>query len=89
MFSFSQVKNKLDDCLYAIKRIHLNAKNRQLNRKIMREVKLLSRLNHENVVRYYNSWLEESLDYENASIENDPIAEDVKENRAVAGNKVI
>lgn len=24
----------------------------------MREVKLLSRLNHENVVRYYNSWLE-------------------------------
>lgn len=55
----------------------------------MREVKLLSRLNHENVVRYYNSWLEESLDYENASIENDPIAEDVKENRAVAGNKVI
>ncbi|CAB4055201.1 EIF2AK4 [Lepeophtheirus salmonis] len=24
----------------------------------MREVKLLSRLNHENVVRYYNSWME-------------------------------
>lgn len=26
----------------------------------MREVKLLSRLNHENIVRYYNSWIETS-----------------------------
>jgi len=25
-----------------------------------REVELLSRLNHENVVRYYNSWIETS-----------------------------
>jgi hypothetical protein len=24
----------------------------------MREIKLLSRLNHENVVRYYSTWLE-------------------------------
>jgi serine/threonine protein kinase len=44
--------------MYAIKRIELNPKNKQLNRKITREVKLLSRLNHENVVRYYNSWIE-------------------------------
>ena len=28
------------------------------NRRLYREVKLLSRLNHENVVRYYNSWQE-------------------------------
>ncbi|KAI5707240.1 hypothetical protein M8J75_015941 [Diaphorina citri] len=53
-----KVRNKLDDRLYAIKRIPLNPKNKQLNKKIMREVKLLSRLNHENVVRYYNSWIE-------------------------------
>lgn len=52
------MKNKLDGGCYAIKRIELNPKNKQLNKKITREVKLLSRLNHENVVRYYNSWIE-------------------------------
>lgn len=57
-FLYLQVKNKLDDCLYAIKCIELNKKNKILNRKITREVKLLSRLNHENVVRYFNSWIE-------------------------------
>lgn len=53
-----QVRNKLDDCRYAIKRIKLTQSNIAVNKKIMREVKLLSSLNHENVVRYYNSWLE-------------------------------
>lgn len=53
-----KVRNKLDGNVYAIKRILLNSRSRQLNRKITREVKLLSRLNHENIVRYYNSWLE-------------------------------
>lgn len=60
-----QVRNNLDGCYYAIKRIELNPKNKQLKKKILREVKLLSRLNHENVVRYYNSWIETAL------IEND------------------
>ncbi|KAG5896432.1 hypothetical protein JTB14_022511 [Gonioctena quinquepunctata] len=53
-----KVRNKLDGGYYAIKRIELNPKNKSLNKKIVREVKLLSRLNHENVVRYYNSWIE-------------------------------
>lgn len=44
--------------MYAIKCIELNKKNKNLNKRITREVKLLSRLNHENVVRYYNSWIE-------------------------------
>ena len=52
-----KVRNKLDGNIYAIKRILLDAKS-QLNKKITREVKLLSRLNHENIVRYYNSWIE-------------------------------
>ncbi|CAL8138262.1 unnamed protein product [Orchesella dallaii] len=53
-----KVKNKLDSRIYALKRIKLNPRNRQLNKKITREVKLLSQLNHENVVRYFNSWIE-------------------------------
>ena len=45
------MKNKLDGQMYAIKRIPLNPKSQHFNKKITREVKLLSRLNHENVVR--------------------------------------
>ncbi|XP_021938823.1 eIF-2-alpha kinase GCN2 isoform X2 [Zootermopsis nevadensis] len=62
-----KVRNKLDGGVYAIKRIELNPKNKQLNKKITWEVKLLSRLNHENVVRYYNSWIE-SATIEPASV---------------------
>ncbi|XP_052756420.1 eIF-2-alpha kinase GCN2 isoform X2 [Galleria mellonella] len=57
-----KVKNKLDGGFYALKRVKLNPENVQLNRKITREVKLLSRLNHENVVRYYNAWIESITD---------------------------
>ena len=53
-----KVRNILDNRQYAIKRIPLTYKNKQLYRKMTREVELLSRLNHENVVRYYNSWIE-------------------------------
>lgn len=53
-----KAKNNLDSRIYAIKRIKLEQKNKQLTRKLRREVELLSRLNHENVVRYYNSWIE-------------------------------
>ncbi|XP_059478239.1 eIF-2-alpha kinase GCN2 isoform X2 [Neocloeon triangulifer] len=56
-----KVKNKLDARVYALKRIKLNPRNKTLIRRITRECKLLSRLNHENVVRYYNSWIESAL----------------------------
>ena len=46
-----QVRNHLDGNIYAIKRIELHKENKQIYKKITREVRLLSNLNHENVVR--------------------------------------
>lgn len=40
-----------------MKRIQVNPASRQF-RRIKGEVTLLSRLNHENIVRYYNAWIE-------------------------------
>ncbi|XP_016003320.1 eukaryotic translation initiation factor 2-alpha kinase 3 isoform X1 [Rousettus aegyptiacus] len=52
-----EARNKVDDCNYAIKRIHLP--NRELAReKVMREVKALAKLEHPGIVRYFNAWLE-------------------------------
>lgn len=57
-FSFvRQVQNKLDGCCYAVKRIPINPASRHF-RRIKGEVTLLSRLHHENIVRYYNAWIE-------------------------------
>lgn len=40
-----------------MKRIQVNPASKQF-RRIKGEVTLLSRLNHENIVRYYNAWIE-------------------------------
>uniref|UniRef100_A0A158R655 Protein kinase domain-containing protein n=1 Tax=Syphacia muris TaxID=451379 RepID=A0A158R655_9BILA len=51
-------RNKLDGNDYAIKRIPLDPKDDKLNKKVMREAKLFSRLCHPNVVRYFSAWIE-------------------------------
>ncbi|CAG9759267.1 unnamed protein product [Ceutorhynchus assimilis] len=51
-----RVKQKYDDCDYAIKRITLNEK--QSRDKVMREVKTLAKLEHKNIIRYFSSWVE-------------------------------
>ncbi|KAB7505006.1 eIF-2-alpha kinase GCN2 [Armadillidium nasatum] len=50
-----KVRNKVDDRIYALKRISLYHKSEATRRKMTREVKLLSSLNHENVVRLSNN----------------------------------
>lgn len=55
-----KVRNKLDGRFYAVKKIrHTEDKLA----KIMNEVMLLARLNHQYVVRYYAAWLEDDYDY--------------------------
>uniref|UniRef100_A0A182MN55 non-specific serine/threonine protein kinase n=1 Tax=Anopheles culicifacies TaxID=139723 RepID=A0A182MN55_9DIPT len=66
-----KVRNKLDNREYAIKRIRLPARSKHFYKKMIREVELLSRLNHENVVRYYNSWMEATSASENAATDTE------------------
>ncbi|XP_014241196.1 eukaryotic translation initiation factor 2-alpha kinase [Cimex lectularius] len=53
-----EAKNKIDDCHYAIKRIPLSNKEESHDR-MKREVKALAKLDHQNIVRYFNSWVED------------------------------
>lgn len=56
-----KARNKLDGRFYAIKKIrHTEDKLA----KIMNEVMLLARLNHQYVVRYYAAWLEDDYAYD-------------------------
>eukprot|EP00096_Caligus_rogercresseyi_P012494 TRINITY_DN5246_c0_g1_i2.p1 TRINITY_DN5246_c0_g1~~TRINITY_DN5246_c0_g1_i2.p1 ORF type:complete len:934 (-),score=274.94 TRINITY_DN5246_c0_g1_i2:55-2856(-) len=52
-----ECKNKIDDTHYAVKRIRL-PRSENSKKKVMREVKFLAKLDHKNIVRYYNTWLE-------------------------------
>lgn len=45
--------NKLDGRRYAIKKIRLRSRSAATHSRILREVATLSRLQHQNVVRYY------------------------------------
>ncbi|XP_017774007.1 PREDICTED: eukaryotic translation initiation factor 2-alpha kinase-like isoform X2 [Nicrophorus vespilloides] len=52
-----QVKQKIDEYNYAIKRIALPRK-KDSNDRVLREVKALAKLDHSNIVRYSTSWME-------------------------------
>ena len=51
-----RARNKLDALDYAVKLVPIVAG--QDVSKILREVNALSRMHHENIVRYYNAWME-------------------------------
>uniref|UniRef100_A0AAV1UA31 non-specific serine/threonine protein kinase n=1 Tax=Peronospora matthiolae TaxID=2874970 RepID=A0AAV1UA31_9STRA len=60
---FGQVtlaEKRLDERRYAIKRVGLNLMNQTSKtlQKFLREVKILALLDHPNIVRYYQAWLE-------------------------------
>lgn len=52
-----EARNKLDDQRYAVKRTRLPAGIRQ-RRRVLREVACLAKLEHTNIVRYFNCWTE-------------------------------
>lgn len=58
-----EAKNKLDDCKYAVKRITLPITKKSRMR-VMREVKTLANCEHQNIVRYFQAWIEKpSIDW--------------------------
>ncbi|XP_071792922.1 eukaryotic translation initiation factor 2-alpha kinase 3-like [Asterias amurensis] len=53
-----EAKNVVDENSYAVKRICLPNRT-QARKKVLREARILARLDHSGIVRYFNSWLEE------------------------------
>lgn len=52
-----EVRNRLDDCHYAVKRIQL-PNSEEAREKVMREVKALAKLDNPHIVRYFHAWIE-------------------------------
>ncbi|PSC69649.1 putative serine threonine-kinase GCN2 isoform B [Micractinium conductrix] len=63
--------NKMDGRQYAVKKIPLDAHSAGAYARIMREVTTLSRLQHINVVRYFQAWVEASTSGEVAGDDED------------------
>ena len=60
--SVYKVTNRLDECVYAVKVINL--KGLKSSSPILKEVVVFSRLQHQNIVRYHNAWVEDNSDSE-------------------------
>ncbi|ETW01943.1 PEK/GCN2 protein kinase [Aphanomyces invadans] len=55
-----KVQNRLDRQWYAVKRIKLDSNDPTMKKKLLREVKTISRLQHRHIVRYFQAWIEGS-----------------------------
>jgi eukaryotic translation initiation factor 2-alpha kinase 4 len=55
-----QVKHKLDQCKYAVKKVRINIPIEEdiKNHYVYREIHAMPLLNHKNIVRYYSCWVE-------------------------------
>ena len=56
--SVHKVLHKFEHNIYAIKKIFITKDTIMNNIDIFREIKLLSHLDHKNIVRYYTSWID-------------------------------
>ncbi|PVI02725.1 kinase-like protein [Periconia macrospinosa] len=72
-----KARNKVDGRLYAIKKI--KQKSASALTEVLSEVMLLSRLNHQCVVRYYTAWPEEELSPDSGAEEGDSNISDTDE----------
>ncbi len=62
--SVFQVRGRVDNRLYAVKKVKLPKNDAVLKRKMMRETVMMSTLSHMNIVRYHTAWEEHVLNSE-------------------------
>ncbi|TMW60526.1 hypothetical protein Poli38472_000568 [Pythium oligandrum] len=53
-----KARNRLDRQLYAVKKVKLDPEDPTMKKKILREVKTISRMQHRHIVRYFQAWIE-------------------------------
>ncbi|OWZ19735.1 PEK/GCN2 protein kinase [Phytophthora megakarya] len=88
-----KVRNRLDRQLYAVKKVKLDPDDKTMKKKILREVKTISRMQHRHIVRYFQAWIEgdggmSSDDEEDSSLEDSDLSEAESElNGAVVSGK--
>lgn len=85
-----KVRNRLDRQLYAVKKVKLDPDDKTMKKKILREVKTISRMQHRHIVRYFQAWIEgesgmSSDDEEDSSIEDSDLRD---EERSLSGDEV-
>ena len=61
--------NKIDQSLYAIKKIPFSSVEEVNSVRVFKEVKYLAKLNHPNIVRYNSTWLEFTNDISDLELE--------------------
>ena len=65
----------LDENTYAIKKIGYD----NISFQLLQEVRSLAKLNHPNIVRYFNSWLESKSSRQNLQLTDNNLLENIKE----------
>ena len=81
-----KVKNNYDTFEYAIKKIKINFSDVKEANRILREVMLLSRLQHNNIVKYLQAWVE--ADNNEANLEDYDYNYDINEGTKTNLDKV-
>ncbi|CAJ1022369.1 RWD domain/Protein kinase domain/Protein tyrosine kinase, putative [Leishmania shawi] len=79
-------RKKIDGRLYAIKKI---AMSEAQSEKVVREVQTLSALNHKNIVRYYDAWVEDGCDEELRKFVDTDAEDEEDEEKEKRGKKTL
>ncbi|KAI9908189.1 hypothetical protein PsorP6_004397 [Peronosclerospora sorghi] len=78
-----KVRNRLDRQLYAVKKVTLDPEDKTMKKKILREVKTISRMQHRHIVRYFQAWIEGESDMGSEDEADFPFVDSEGEDRVI------